>query len=158
MPELTIKSEAFAAGEVIPRKYTGDGQDSSPPLTWSDPPAGTKELALIMDDPDAPTPEPWIHWVIYGISAGAGGLPEGVTPSERVQSPAGALQGKNSWSKTGYGGPAPPKGHGVHHYHFKVYALDSALNLDPGATKASLLSAMQGKILAQGELVGTYQR
>lgn len=155
---LKIESPAFAAGAVIPARFTGDGEDVSPPLKWSGLPAGVKEVALVCDDPDAPTPQPWVHWVIYGIPATAAGLPENVDKSASPAAPAGAAQGKNSWSKLGYGGPAPPPGHGVHHYHFKLYALDAALGLKPGLDKPQLLKAMKGHILAQGELMGTYQR
>jgi Raf kinase inhibitor-like YbhB/YbcL family protein len=158
MKEMTLESSAFGRNETVPRPYTGDGADKSPPLSWSNAPPGTKEFALIVDDPDAPTPEPWVHWVIYRIPAETSSLPEGVRPAMRVDAPAGVLQGKNSWNKIGYGGPAPPKGHGLHHYHFKLYALDLQLNLDPGVTKNALLEAMSGHILAQGELIGTYQR
>ena len=157
MTGLILQSEAFSQNQTVPRKYSGEGDDVSPPLTWSGLPDGTKELALIMDDPDAPAGT-WVHWVIYKIPADAEGLSEGISTSMQVSSPAGALQGKNSWNKIGYGGPAPPPGHGLHHYHFKLYALDVKLNLDPGASKQALLGAMQGHILAQGELVGTYQR
>lgn len=155
---LLIESTAFADGERIPKRFTEDGEDVSPPLTWSGPPAGTKELALICDDPDAPTPQPWVHWVIYKIAAGTGGLPEKVPTPARLSEPPGALQGKNSWGRIGYGGPAPPRGHGTHHYHFKLYALDAPLDVAPGLNKDRLLAAMKGHILAQGELVGTYQR
>ncbi|MFH1748266.1 MAG: YbhB/YbcL family Raf kinase inhibitor-like protein [Planctomycetota bacterium] len=148
--KLVIQTTAFDAGKPIPRKYTGDGEDVSPPLTWTGVPAEAQELALICDDPDAPRPEPWVHWVIYKIPADTTGLPEGV--------PAGALQGPNSWPTTGYRGPAPPRGHGVHHYHFKLYALDSILDLPPGLTKDQLLQRMAGHIIAEGELVGTYER
>jgi len=158
--EMAIKSKAFSDGQEIPRKYTGDGQDVSPPLAWSDLPAGTKELALICDDPDAPTPQPWVHWVIYKIPADAMGLAEGIPQQEKLTQPAGVLQGKNSWpsGNIGYRGPAPPKGHGVHHYHFKLYALDAPLNAPPGLDKEKLIKAMQGHILAQTELLGTYKR
>jgi Raf kinase inhibitor-like YbhB/YbcL family protein len=155
---LTIQSPAFANNAVIPKRFTGDGEDVSPQLTWSGVPANAKELALIMDDPDAPTPEPWVHWVIYKIPVSPTGLPENVAKTAKLTTPAGALQGKNSWGKESYGGPAPPRGHGTHHYHFKLYALDAALNVSSGLTKAQLLSAMKGHIVAQGELVGTYQR
>jgi len=157
---MAIKSKAFSDGQEIPKPYTGDGRDVSPPLTWSDLPPGTKELALICDDPDAPTPQPWVHWVIYKIPADAMGLAEGIPQQEKLAQPAGALQGKNSWSSgnIGYRGPAPPKGHGVHHYHFKLYALDAPLNVQPGPDKEKLIKAMQGHILAQTELVGTYKR
>lgn len=159
MPQLKITSTAFENGRPIPRKHTGDGEDASPPLAWSGVPAGTKELALIVDDPDAPTPEPWVHWVLYRIPAGTTGLSEKVAPSRHAPEPRGALQGKNSWpGGIGYRGPAPPKGHGVHHYHFRLYALDAELKIDAGADKAALLQAMQGYILAEGELVGTYER
>ncbi|RME38625.1 MAG: YbhB/YbcL family Raf kinase inhibitor-like protein [Planctomycetota bacterium] len=155
---ITVESPAFTNNEPIPRRYTGDGDDVSPQLTWSDVPVQAKELALIMDDPDAPTPQPWVHWVIYKIPAAALGLPEGVETTESPSVPVGALQGKNSWGQIGYRGPAPPPGHGVHHYHFKLYALDKGLDAQPGLTKDELLSLMEGHILAQGELVGTYER
>lgn len=155
---MNLRSEVFEHGQSIPRRFTGDGQDVSPPLSWSNPPAGTQELALIVDDPDAPTPEPWVHWVIYKIAPQATSLPEGVSPSERVPTPAGVLQGKNSWNKIGYGGPQPPKGHGLHHYHFRLYALDTTLNLQPGASKQEVLKAMDGHILGETVLTGTYQR
>jgi Raf kinase inhibitor-like YbhB/YbcL family protein len=115
-------------------------------------------LALIVDDPDAPVREPWVHWVIYKIPVTVEGMGEGVPPTTRPTFPAGAIQGKNSWDSVGYRGPAPPKGHGVHHYHFKLYALDQLLDLPEGLDKAGLLRAMQGHIMAQGELMGTYQR
>ena len=155
---LTIKSDAFANNETVPRRHTGDGEDVSPPLSWSGLPDGAKELALIMDDPDAPRAEPWGHWVIYKIPASTTSLAEGIPTNAKLTEPAGALQGKNSWPTTGYRGPAPPPGHGLHHYHFKLYALDASLELPPGLDKDELLKRMQGHILAQGELVGTYQR
>ena len=155
---LTIESTAFKNGERVPARFSGDGEDVSPQLSWSGAPDGTAELALIMDDPDAPSAEPWVHWVIYKIPADTKGLPEKVAKTETLSNPAGAMQGKNSWGRIGYGGPAPPKGHGVHHYHFKVYALDQALSVSPGLMKNQLLSAMKGHVLAEGELVGTYQR
>jgi hypothetical protein len=155
---MMITSSAFGAGQVIPRQYTGEGDDISPSLAWSGLPAATKELAVIMDDPDAPRPEPWVHWVIYKIPVTAAGLPERVPAGERVGHPAGALQGKNSGGTFGYHGPLPPNGHGVHHYHFKLYALDAALDLQSGLDKPGLLAAMKGHILGQAELVGTYER
>ena len=136
---IKITSSAFAEGQQIPKKYTGEGQDVSPPLAWSDLPAGTKELVLICDDPDAPTDEPWVHWVIYKIPADVAGLPEGIARLPRLKNPAGALQGQNSWPKgqnnIGYRGPMPPPGHGVHHYHFKLYALEAKLVAEPGLDK-----------------------
>jgi Raf kinase inhibitor-like YbhB/YbcL family protein len=157
---IVITSSAFAADQPIPQKYTGDGQDVSPPLAWSNVPAGTRELALVCDDPDAPTPEPWVHWVIYKLPADASGLPEHVPPRARPATPRGALQGRNSWttgSTIGYRGPAPPPGK-VHHYRFHVYALDAPLPLDPELDKKRLLAAMQGHILGEGVLTGTYRR
>ena len=149
--KVSVESSAFKAGQPIPRKYTADGQNVSPPLAWGDLPKETKEIALICDDPDAPSPQPWVHWVIYNIPPDAQGLNEGSPP-------AGALEGKNSWKTNGYRGPEPPKGHGVHHYHFKVYALSAPLNVQAGLDKAALLKAIEGKILTEGELVGTYER
>jgi hypothetical protein len=155
---MVIQSTAFAHNGKIPTRFTGDGEDVSPELRWSAVPASVKELALICDDPDAPTPEPWVHWLIYKIPATAAGLPENVAKSASPASPAGAVQGRNSWGKVGYGGPAPPRGHGVHHYHFKVYALDAPLSLAAGQERKQLLAAMKGHVVAEAELVGTYQR
>ena len=155
---LIIKSEAFAAGEGIPRKYTGDGEDISPPLSWSGVPDNARELALICDDPDAPRPQPWVHWVIYKIPAKTSSSKENIPTTAQLEEPAGALQGKNSWDATGYRGPAPPKGHGLHNYHFKLYALDKELDVKPGLDKDGLLKAMKDHIAAEGELVGTYER
>lgn len=156
--KVTISSSAFKHNEPIPAKYTGEGADVSPPLTWSGVPDGTKELALIMDDPDAPRPEPWVHWVVYKLPPTLTGLPEGVPKTPTLTDPPGALQGNNTWPKIGYNGPMPPRGHGVHHYHFKLYALDTALDVQPGLDKKGLLARMQGHILAEGELIGTYRR
>ena len=155
---LVIQSPAFAHNETMPPRHTGDGADASPPLAWSGLPPEAQELALIVDDPDAPTADPWVHWVIYKIPAGAAGLPENVAKTESPAQPAGALQGMNSWSKSGYGGPAPPRGHGLHHYRFRLYALDAALEAGAGLSKSQLLAAMEGHVLAEAELVGTYQR
>ena len=158
---LKITSSAFENGATIPKKHTGDGVDLSPPLVWSSLPEGTAELALICDDPDAPTPQPWVHWVIYKIPTDQAGLPEAVEPVQDPKALAGVLQGANSWSAgntVGYRGPAPPPGHGTHHYHFTLYALDAPLQVRPGLTKAALLAAMRGHILAEAELVGVYER
>lgn len=156
--KLTIQSSAFSDGQVIPPQYTGDGEDLSPPLNWSGIPADARELALICDDPDAPRPEPWVHWVLYKLPADIRSLPAGVPGQARLSEPAGALQGRNSWPTTGYRGPAPPHGHGVHHYHFKLYALDTPLDLPPELTKDELLRRIEGHVIAAGELVGTYER
>ena len=147
---ITMSSPAFGAGAPIPKKHTGEGEDVSPALQWGGVPATAKELALICDDPDAPTPQPWVHWVLYKIPPHDGGLDEGKSGA--------ALDGLNSWGERGYKGPMPPPGHGVHHYHFKLYALKAELNVGAGLTKDQLLAAMKGQILAQGELVGTYER
>jgi Raf kinase inhibitor-like YbhB/YbcL family protein len=155
---LIIRSPAFSNGQPIPRRHTGDGEDLSPPLSWSGIPASARELAMIVDDPDAPTKEPWVHWVIYLLKPTEEGLVEGVPPVISPSFPAGAIQGKNSWGSVGYRGPAPPKGHGVHRYFFKLYAFDRPLNLPEGLDKKGLLKAIEGHIVDQAELLGTYQR
>ncbi|MBN2445305.1 MAG: YbhB/YbcL family Raf kinase inhibitor-like protein [Phycisphaerae bacterium] len=155
---LTIHSSAFNNDGAIPKKHTGDGDDLSPPLSWSGLPAETRELALICDDPDAPVTEPWVHWVLYKLPADVTKLDAGIPPTGRVAKPAGAIQGKNSWGTVGYRGPAPPRGHGVHHYHFKLYALDSEVELAGELTKDELLSRIKSHVIAEGELTGTYQR
>lgn len=147
---LTLTSSAFAADRPIPRKYTGEGADVSPPLSWSGIPAGSKELALICDDPDAPQATPWVHWVAYAIPPMLTGLPEKAHENVR--------EGRNDFGHLGYSGPMPPEGHGVHHYYFRLYALEQPLQRGPGLTKEQLLEAMQGHVLAEGELVGTYER
>jgi Raf kinase inhibitor-like YbhB/YbcL family protein len=147
---IEVASPVFDQGGAIPAKHTGVGQDLSPALNWYGLPEGTREIALVCEDPDAPRPEPWVHWVLYKIPADHTGVPEGDTE--------GALEGENDFGRRGYGGPLPPKGHGVHHYHFKVYALDTELDAPMGLSKDELLAAMRGSILDQGELVGTYER
>lgn len=149
--ELT--SPAFAHGEPIPRQYTCDGADISPPLHWSDPPQGAQSLALIADDPDAPMGT-WVHWVLYNLPAETRGLPEAVPPDADL--PDGSRHGRSSWRRLGYGGPCPPGG--THRYFFKLYALDTVLDLAPGASKKRLLRAMKGHILIQAELMGVYAR
>ncbi len=155
---IILTSQAFGTGKTIPKRHTGDGEDLSPPLSWSGLPPETAELALIVDDPDAPSREPWVHWVIYKIGAAEQGIAEGVHPRTAPSFPAGSVQGKNSWGAIGYRGPAPPRGHGDHHYMFKLYALDAPLDLASGLDKPALLKALSGHVLAEGELVGTYQR
>ena len=149
--ELT--STAFEPGEPIPSQYTCDGDDVSPPLGWSDPPPDTRSLALICDDVDAPGGI-WVHWVLYNLPAEARGLPEDVPPDADL--PDGSRHGENSWPRLGYGGPCPPSG--THRYVFRLYALDTALDLAAGAGKEQLLQAMEGHILARAELMGTYTR
>jgi len=151
---IQLTSSAFAEGKPIPAKYTCDGGDVSPPLKWSAVPDGTKSLALISDDPDAPVGT-WVHWVVYNIPPDTTELAEGVPKSEVLTN--GATQGMTDFKRIGYGGPCPPRG-GPHRYFFKLYALDTALNLKPGAAKQELLRAMEGHILAEGRLMGTYQR
>jgi Raf kinase inhibitor-like YbhB/YbcL family protein len=155
---LKMHSSVFTEGAPVPRRHTGDGEDLSPPLSWQGLPATARELALIVDDPDAPTEEPWVHWVIYNLPATLSGLPEGIAPAVHARVAPGAIQGKNSWNTIGYRGPAPPKGHGTHHYYFKLYALDTALRLPEGMDKPGLLKNMQGHIVAEAVLMGTYQR
>jgi Raf kinase inhibitor-like YbhB/YbcL family protein len=155
---MTIRSDAFADGRAIPRRHSEDGEDLSPPLTWSGLPDGTRELALIVEDPDAPRAEPWVHWILYKIPADVRTLAEGIPPSPAPEIPRGALQGKNSWGTDGYRGPAPPRGHGTHHYHFRLYALDAPLHAAQGLDKEGFLRAIQGHTLAQAETVGTYER
>ena len=151
--EIEIKSTAFDEGEMIPSQYTCDGEDFSPPLSWGSVPEGTKSLALICDDPDAPMGT-WVHWVLYNIPADVKELPENVPPLETL--PNGAKHGKNDFRKIGYGGPCPPGG--IHRYYFKLYALDTEIDLEPGITKAQLLKAMEGHVLAEGQLMGKYKR
>jgi Raf kinase inhibitor-like YbhB/YbcL family protein len=150
---LGLTSPAFQQGSPIPVAYSCRGRDVSPALIWGEPPAGTKSLALIMDDPDAPMGT-WVHWVIYNIPASARGLPEAVPAGPQLKD--GSLQGKNSGGQNGYNGPCPPSG--THRYFFKLYALDTALTLSSGASKDQLLKAMQGHILAQAELMGTFSK
>ena len=152
--DITLTSSAFADGGAIPTRYTGDGEDVSPPLAWSAVPPETKSLALIGDDPDAPGGT-WVHWVIFNLPAETGELPEAVPPDEVLAD--GSRQGRNDFGHLGYRGPAPPPGR-AHRYFFKLYALDTVLDLEAGATKAQLLAAMQGHILAAGQLMGRYKR
>ena len=160
--QLQLMSDAFDHNTDVPAKYTGEGDDVSPPLSWENPPAGTQSFALLCDDPDAPSPKPWVHWVIYGIDAKVSALPEGIPAGKpTLTTPIEARQGKNSWDSgatVGYRGPMPPPGHGTHRYHFKLFALDTEPNLQPGATKDQLLAAMKGHVLAETELIGTYER
>jgi Raf kinase inhibitor-like YbhB/YbcL family protein len=144
-----LTSPAFEPGMTIPKKHTGEGKDVSPELKWASLPEGTRSLALICDDPDAPRDEPWVHWVIFNIDPKLDGLPEGY---------AGAVQGTTDFGRPGYGGPMPPPGSGIHRYYFKLYALSGPVDLNKEATKKDLLKAMEGKTMGTAELVGTYQR
>jgi Raf kinase inhibitor-like YbhB/YbcL family protein len=160
---ISLTSSAFSDGERIPKMYTGEGQDVSPPLAWSGLPEGTKELAIICEDPDAPTAEPWVHWVIYKIPANIESLPEGLPQPARLKNPPGAFQGLNSWASHskptyGYRGPFPPIGHGTHHYYFTICALDTKLIIEPGVSKKVLVDEIQDHILDTGVLTGLYSR
>lgn len=151
---LELTSEAFVAKGTIPERFTCDGEDVSPPLSWSAPPEGTESFALIMDDPDAPAGT-WVHWVLFNIPADKRSLAEGVPAEDQLSD--GSLHGRNSWRRHDYGGPCPPSS-STHRYVFKLFALDSQLDLQAGATKERALSAMEGHVLAQGELIGIYGR
>ena len=154
---FTLTSKAFAANASIPKKHTCDGPDVSPPLTWGGTPTGTKAFALINDDPDAPRPGGWVHWVLYDLPGNWVELPENVPKEEAVSTLGGARQGKNDFGRIGFNGSCPPPGK-PHHYHFKLYALDAALGLKPGATRSEVERAMQGHVLGIAEIVGIYQR
>jgi Raf kinase inhibitor-like YbhB/YbcL family protein len=153
-----VTSAAFGHGQRMPIECTEDGSNRSPDLEWPPGPEGCGSFALICDDPNAPTNEPFTHWVIFDIPGSATGLPDGVSWDARPPEVKGAAQGTNSFGHLGYDGPAPPPGHGTHHYHFKVYALDGILDLQAGCTKADVLRALKGRVLSKGELVGTYSR
>ncbi|HVG85838.1 MAG TPA: YbhB/YbcL family Raf kinase inhibitor-like protein [Vicinamibacterales bacterium] len=157
---LTVTSPTLKAGETIPRDYTADGKNVSPPLQWSGAPAPTKEFAVVCDDPDVPMPQPFVHWVIYKIPGTAKGLPENIPIDPAAAMPAdvaGAVQGTSGFRRPIYRGPAPPPGK-PHHYHFTVYAIDAVLDLKPGLTKAELLEAIKGHVVGEGELVAIYER
>lgn len=157
--KLQITSTAFAEGQAIPQKYTCQGGNVSPQLKWTNAPANTRSFALIADDPDAPDPKApkmtWVHWVLYDLPATTTELPEDVGKTPTL--PSGAKHGITDFKQFGYGGPCPPPGD-AHRYFFKVYALDAVLNLKPGVTKSDLLKAMEGHVLAQGQVMGTYKR
>lgn len=152
--KLSVSSSAFAEGAVVPKLYTGDGKDISPALSWNGAPATTKSLALTVEDPDAPGGT-WFHWIIFNIPAGEKGLKENVAKTPTLSN--GAVQGRNDFDKTGYNGPAPPKGP-LHHYQFKMVALDTKLSLKPNCSKDDYYKAIKGHILASGTLTGTYSR
>jgi len=151
---LQLTSSGFGEGQTIPKEYTGDGSDLSPPLAWSDPPDGTVSFALIFDDPDAPR-RTWVHWVLFNLPGDLRGLEAGIAPAGALA--GGGTQGKNDFGTLGYGGPAPPRGK-PHRYSFKLYALDALLTLRAGATKDQLLEAIKDHVLAETHLMGKYQR
>lgn len=149
---MKVTSTAFGEGQPIPSKYAykGEGENVQPPLAWTGAPPTTREFALICDDPDAPRPTPWVHWVLYGIPAKTTALAAG--------SSGDAVSGQNDFGELGWGGPIPPRGHGRHRYFFRVLALDQPLGLKSGLTRSQLLAITKGHVLATGELVGTYER
>lgn len=147
--DLEIRSPAFEGHDAIPRRHASDGEDVSPALEWSGAPDATKAFAVVVHDPDAPLVDGYTHWVAYGIAADATGLPEGG---------GDVVNGTNSSGDQGYGGPAPPDGHGTHHYYFWVYALDDDLDLEPGLTRSALLARIEDHVIEQARVIGTYQR
>jgi hypothetical protein len=151
---FAISTASFQNGSDIPRKFTCDGADVSPELSWSNPPAGTKSFALIVDDPDAPAGN-WNHWVLFNVPAATTALPEGVNKIDEL--PSGERQGRNDFRKIGYNGPCPPAGK-PHRYFFKLHALDTLLSLKPGSSKQEVETAMQNHVLGRVELMGTYRR
>jgi Raf kinase inhibitor-like YbhB/YbcL family protein len=157
---IAVASPTLKADETMPRDYTPDGRNLSPPLAWTNLPAATREIAVVCEDPDAGNPPPFVHWVIYKIPATATGLPEGIPIDPGAAMPseiAGAIQGVSGFRRAIYRGPAPPPGK-PHHYHFVVYALDADLGLKPGLTRADLLAAIDGHVIGRGELVSIYER
>lgn len=151
---VELKSSAFASGGAIPRQYSCEGEDYSPPLSWTGVPHSARSLALIVDDPDAPVGT-WVHWVVYNLPAELRKLDEKVDKGPTIA--GGGQQGRNDFRRYGYGGPCPPPGP-THHYHFRLYALDASLDLKSGATAAELKKAMEGHVVAGADLVGTYRR
>jgi Raf kinase inhibitor-like YbhB/YbcL family protein len=153
---LSLTSAAFAHGASIPVKHTCDGTDASPPLAWTGVPPDARALALIADDPDAPRGT-WVHWVLYDLPPTLKELPENVARIDRPKELGGAMQGRTDFNRVGYGGPCPPPGP-AHRYFFKLYALAAPLSLKPGATKQAVERAMDGRVLATAQLMGTYAR
>ncbi len=151
---LVVKTPAFEAGKPVPKRHTGEGEDVSPKLEWSEAPKGTKSIAVICDDPDAPVGT-WTHWVLFNLPPDMRSLAEGQAKDKEFKN--GARHGLNDWKQPGYRGPMPPPGK-AHRYFFRVYALDAVLGLAAGATRKDVLAAMEGHILAQGEVMGTYKR
>lgn len=151
---FTLSSDDFKHEQLIPKKFTCDAENVSPSLSWTHAPKGTVSFVLIVDDPDAPTKEPWVHWVAYNIPGKMNALKAGQPQKEQLN--GGILQGKNTSKHIGYDGPCPPSG--THHYHFKLYALNASLMLPAGATKKEVESAMKGHVIGQAELIGLYKR
>lgn len=157
---IIVTSPTMQTGRMMPRDYSPDGRNLSPPLEWTNLPEGTAQLAVICQDHGAGFPPPWVHWIIYNIPGSASGLPEGIPIDPARPMPTeirGAEQGNNGWGLAMYRGPAPPVGN-LHHYHFVVYALDEALDLPSGLTREELLEAIEGHVIGQGDMVPIYQR
>ena len=151
---VDVKSPEFEGGQEIPFRYSAEGQNISPPITWSNIPTGSKSIALLVEDPDAPLPQPFVHWIAFNIDPFTLSLHEGVPVEEQMM----LKQGKNSGLKTGWTGMAPPKGDTAHHYHFQVFALDEMLQLENGIGRSALIKAMAGHVISRGEVVGKFRR
>ncbi len=151
---IQITSREFEPTEMIPSRFSADGLNVSPPISWSNIPPSARSMVLLVEDPDAPLPKPFVHWLAFNIAQHIRSLPEGISPAEHVL----LHQGKNSNLKTGWAGMAPPKGDTPHHYHFQMFALDEPLELKDGAGRSALLAAMKGHVIAKGRLIGRYQR
>lgn len=156
VPELRLSSSAFADGERIPTRHTCEGANASPELSIEQVPAGTESLALVFDDPDAPRAEPWVHWLCWNLAPATTTIPEGIPHGDSVLD--GASQGQSDSGPIGYAGPCPPVGHGVHRYRFTLYALDTDLDVQPSASRATLEDAMAGHVVGRTQLTGTYER
>jgi len=154
---MKLESPSFSNGARIPEHHSGYGDNRSPELRWSGAPAGTKSFAIVVDDPDAPGSEPFVHWLIYNIPSALSALPESLPTSATLPDIGGALQGRNSAGSSGYFGPRPPKTHPPHHYHFRIVALDTMLPLVAGVDRNKLSHAMKGHALAEAETIGTYK-
>jgi Raf kinase inhibitor-like YbhB/YbcL family protein len=155
---IKLTSESLLPNQPIPDKFTPQAQDISPALSWSGVPEGTRELVLICEDPDAPMSRPFVHWILHRLPGNIMSLPPGVPKERELKEFGGAVQGRNGYKTRGWSGPQPPLGHGVHHYHFELFAIDTQLSLGPDATLDELASAMRGHVLAEGEIIGTYER
>ena len=155
---LELTSRAFNHAREIPKRYTAESWNISPPLEWSDVPPETREFALICEDPDAPGNAPFVHWIVYGISANISELPEGMASEGEIRFPVFLRHGINSGSTIGYSGPNPPFWHGLHRYYFRLFALDAPIGLAPGASRSEFFSAIDGHLIEQTELLGVYEK
>lgn len=155
---LRLTSETFLPNQPIPTRNTPQGENLSPALSWSGVPEAARELVLICEDPDAPKPRPSVHWILHRLPTDVLSLPEGVPAERELKQFGGAVQGQNDFKTRGWKGPRPPLGHGVHHYHFQLFAIDTQLSLGPDANLDELTRAMKGHVLAEGEIVGTYEQ